>query len=349
MSFVKKYANAIEYLLESGDIFIRYRTLTELCGMQCQEDLQKKIIHSERAQKILQCLREHKEYHGATLYSVENSLNILIDMGFRYDHGFTEFDQILDSLYDELRKQSTDPDHVLRFLFCHLVTIPFLARAGMCNSFITDFIQERIELIYDFVIQDNYDIYDDVSKYKNIPKSFRSRSIISPQLYENGHFQFPLIYDLYGFSGLMTFLPENMLGKVNRIISYILDNRFQAIEDGYGILHSNKGYHAMGWDPKPPTLTDNGYSNSILLRAELFGSFEAGRHSVWFNEMTALLEKYTDEYHLYHFPKYFLTEKDSCWILGNHMSLGENRRRKNALTLESTFHALKIMRLLDLN
>ena len=53
--------------------------------------------------------------------------------------------------------------------------------------------------------------------------------------------------------------------------------------------------------------------------------------------------QYVDENGIYHFPKEFLTEKDSCWILGCHMGLGESRRKKNALELEGTFRAIMLI------
>ncbi len=34
-----------------------------------------------------------------------------------------------------------------------------------------------------------------------------------------------------------------------------MDRRFLLIEDGYGILHKNNNYWAMGWDPKPTDLS----------------------------------------------------------------------------------------------
>lgn len=43
-------------------------------------------------------------------------------------------------------------------------------------------------------------------------------------------------------------------------------------------------------------------------------------------------------------PKEYLTEKDSVWILGSHMSLGESRRSKKAYVVEGTFHMLKILK-----
>jgi len=74
----------------------------------------------------------------------------------------------------------------------------------------------------------------------------------------------------------------------------------------------------------------------------LLSNFEVATKSEWFLQALKIVERYKDDNGLYHFPKNYLTEKDSCWILGNHMGVGENRRNKNALIHEGTFRALVI-------
>lgn len=57
-----------------------------------------------------------------------------------------------------------------------------------------------------------------------------------------------------------------------------------------------------------------------------------------------LMGRYADENGIYYYPKNYLTEKDSCWILGNHMSLGENRRQKYSMATEGTCRTLLIIK-----
>jgi len=136
-----------------------------------------------------------------------------------------------------------------------------------------------------------------------------------------------------------------LICKAKSTILFIyLDSRFQAIKDGYGILADKKRYWAMGWDPKPTDLRKDYRCNPILLKLDLLGRFSVAANSEWFTQALKLINEYTDESGIYHFPKSFLTEKDSNWILGSHMGLGENRRRKDALTIEGTFRALVIMK-----
>jgi len=60
----------IEYLLNNANEAIRYRVLTELCDVQESDEvdmLREAILNSERYQKLIHCLKERKEYHGAAI------------------------------------------------------------------------------------------------------------------------------------------------------------------------------------------------------------------------------------------------------------------------------------------
>lgn len=85
---------ASETLRRESGVAIKYRIISELYDEENSEEcfkLKQELENSERANKMLWYLRNRKEYHVASLFSVENSLNILIDMGFAYGRGFKEF------------------------------------------------------------------------------------------------------------------------------------------------------------------------------------------------------------------------------------------------------------------
>ena len=98
----------------------------------------------------------------------------------------------------------------------------------------------------------------------------------------------------------------------------------------------------MGWDPKPTDLTKEYSYNPLLLKMDLMSNFPSAVNSRWFRQALEFLKHYADEKGVYHYPKNYLTEKDSYWILGNHMSFGENRRQKHAVAIEVTFRTLLI-------
>ena len=340
-----RHKYAVEYLLNNASETIKYRVLTELCAIQSPtevERLRNAIIDSERYKKLLSCLKNRKEYHGATLYAVENALNMLIDMGVYYQKGFEQFDEVLKEISDEASRRSINNYHVLGQL-SHIVIVPFLLRAGMRDSWMMSFFFERIELIHNFVKKKQYDIYQEELRYKNIPGSFINRPIIREELYVDGRISFPLEYDIYACAALYHEVETDVRKQIDEIIEYIMDKRFLLIEDGYGILHKNNNYWAMGWDPKPTDLSKYHKYNPLLLKASLLTTFPQVITSKWFAGVMEILQQYVDENGIYHFPKEFLTEKDSCWILGCHMGLGESRRKKNALELEGTFRAIMLI------
>jgi len=84
---------------------------------------------------------------------------------FQYGKGFSEFDEVINELADEARELPVDKNHVLRHL-SHIVVVPFLLRAGFRDEWVKEFTIKRICLIHDFVTLNQYDIYDDILKYK---------------------------------------------------------------------------------------------------------------------------------------------------------------------------------------
>lgn len=325
--------------------------MTELCINYDSKDIKKlknAVMDSKRYKKLLNCLRERKEHHGANLYAVENPLNMLIDMGIRYKSGFFGFDEVLEQIANEAQKKPMDKNHVLGQL-SYIVIVPFLLRAGMREQWMLDFMKGRLATIHKFVVKRQYDIYEDISKYKAIPDSFKNRPIIKEVLYENGDISFPLEYDIYGFASIYHESEERLIMQIDDVIAYIMDGRFHGIEDGYGILHKQNKYWAMGWDPKPTDLSQYYKYNELLLKLDLLSNFPDAISTEWFASAIEYISQYRDEKGLYHFTKEYLTEKDSCWILENHIGLGENRRKKEALVVEGTFRMLSIMKKIENN
>ena len=334
----------LNFIYENSSVSIKYRIEKEFYNnsdLKKLKTLQKELINSKRAIHLIECLKNHKEYHGATLLSVENSLNMLIDMGFSYNNGFAEFDNIIESISYEAKNRTINKNHILGYL-SHIVIVPFLLRAGLRDEWLIEFTKYRIDTIYNFVKEKIYDIYDDLTEYKNIPKNFQNRPIIKPSLYKNGEIQFPLAYDIYAFSSLIDELNIEYRKKIYSIISYIIDERYFNIEDGYGILSDKKNYWAMGWDSKLTDLSKEYQYNPLLLKLDLMSKFQVVQNSKWLADSIKFLNEFKSSNGLFYYPKNFLTEKNSSWILGNHMSLGENRKLKNSLSIEGTFRTILI-------
>jgi hypothetical protein len=159
----------------------------------------------------------------------------------------------------------------------------------------------------------------------------------------------PNIWDVF----TLAYLPRDLQSRdlrqrISAIINYILDERFQSLPSGYGLLfyRANRRYYGCGWSPRLPGLRD--FENeldqaTLVLYADLMSHFAEARESDWFRACMDHLEAFRTDTGTYCFPKTYLQEKrDQGFVFGASMGLGENRQRKDALQIESTFRMLLI-------
>jgi hypothetical protein len=134
--------------------------------------------------------------------------------------------------------------------------------------------------------------------------------------------------------------------KIDSIIRYISTDAFHnTVADGHGILESSeKKYHAVGWDPKYPGWLDvKGYIENInapklLFFAQYISKYPPARKTKWFSDLLEYLGTYKTESGTFIFPAEWLKEQQGYAVLGNHLSFGENRKKKNWREIESTFY-----------
>lgn len=341
----------IVYLIENGDEVIQFRTMDEILNIYDDEKLNQvygELIQSKTVTKRLENLKNESKVHdfngihGATNFHLENSLPRILDCGIKA--GEPLLDKLMEPILQRIRRKVFPENHVFH-IFPEIIICPFLIRAGYMDDDLRQFLADRIENIYDFVRHRKYDIYDDHTNYKGIPKAFINKKVIKPELYKGGRFSLPLIYDLYAFSLANESLDEINKMKVNTIIEYIVDERYKEIDTGYGILsNGNRNYLVMGWDCKLPEIKGE-ITSEILNILEWLSFSNVFRESNWYKEAIELFFKYKTDRNTFIFTKESLNEKNGVWIKGSHMSVGENRRKKNAIEIESTFRALKILKL----
>jgi len=345
---------AIKFLLSNGGPVIKYRTIKELLESDDQELIQEaetELLEYSTTKKMFSYLQSKEKLydfngvHGTTYHHLENSLPILIDFGIK--KGITPFDEIMEPIIKRLEKQVFPEGHVFS-KFVHIIILPFLYKAGFREKWIMDFMEDRLETLYKFAAKKDYDIYDDITEYKGIPPTFRNRKVIKPELYKNGEMKFPLIHDIYGLSELIKGADKSTSKKVEAVINYILDPAYDDLIDGYGILvNGNNRYLAMGWDAKLPEINNDILSAQVLHRLELMAHFNVALNHEWFEKAYRKLEKYRTKDDTFIFPKEALQDNKGCWVRSRHMGVGENRRKKYAIELESTFRALKINKILQ--
>jgi len=136
----------------------------------------------------------------------------------------------------------------------------------------------------------------------------------------------------------------NVQAKIENIIEYIISPDYDIVEWMYGIrCAAPRKYYAKGWDCKKPFNDNQNYSNQNLHRLLLYSAFPVVVKSTWFQKTLDFLSQYKTASGTFLFPNEYLPEADGNWVLGAHMSLGENRRKKQWAEIESTFYMLKLL------
>lgn len=105
-------------------------------------------------------------------------------------------------------------------------------------------------------------------------------------------------------------------------------------------------YYSMGWSVHLDHYFENNArlsQDGVVWAMELMSHFQPARESDWFRKTLQHLQEFEKD-GLYEFPARYMNEsKDKYYIGGGHMSLGENRKSKAALKIESTAWMLRIL------
>ncbi|MFC1921240.1 hypothetical protein ACFLYQ_05925 [Chloroflexota bacterium] len=352
----------INWLLTNGGPVIRYRTATELMATPGSVDiglLRKELLSSA----LVKSWFEHaipslafNYIHGSKATTFENVMGKLTDLGLR--RGVPEFDQYTLPYRKWLSENVNRPPAHISSIFIRTLIAAFLARAGYNDEpAVGTVLRNRLETIHDFVRQGSYDIYVDPADYPQMPRSFQKKPLINPMLSRDGNLSLPLIYDIIG---LAAYLPEygteDDWVKATTIFKYVLNDQYQKLHPGYGILRTKNGrYYAIGWAVwlpgsfgDPSYETRRGWSSLRILgafiqRLILMGQFSAAIRHPWFVNSMNHLQGLKTENGTYLFPRSYLPEKPiGYWVTGARMALEENRRKGLALVLESTFWMMKL-------
>jgi hypothetical protein len=214
---------------------------------------------------------------------------------------------------------------------------------------IRKYLAQRLETLWEFTREKNFNIYADRDQYPDIPAGFRNKPLVKPELYAGGEERFPTIYDIHALANYPAqHLDKDVQKKVDGVIEYVLHPKYQAFPEGYGLMRAGKRkYYAIGWSvhlPKYHPSTEKSYDeNRLIQRLVLMANFRAARKHPWFTENAKKLEEYRTDHGTFIFPRSYLPERKSgYWVEGAYMGLEENRRKRTAIELESTFWMLKI-------
>lgn len=210
-----------------------------------------------------------------------------------------------------------------------------LFRAGYDDKDIIDTLQFRIRQVYDFVLQDRYDIYISADGFPAMPKNFQKKPFVDPALFQNGMSIFPNIHDMLAFRSYyqkMATLEEKEM--IHLIVKYIADPRYETIQDGYGVMFAPpRSYYGIGWSV-------HFHGQNQLFGYAVCNAFPTYRSSEIGKKMATVMESFQLSNQLYEFPSEYLQEKTGYLVSGSHMGMGVNRRKKTWKQLESSFWML---------
>jgi hypothetical protein len=341
----------IEWLLAYGGPVIRYRTARELFEKSPTDlaDLTAELLQSPMVNVWLDRLKPSKELnqlHSSKVTAYENVMGKLVQLGCH--SGMSPLDEKTQIFRDWLGTKSGSVDFEW-VPFMRMVVGSFLCAAGYHQEpVIQSYLQRRLETLWRFTREKYFDIYTDRAQYPDIPKGFRDKPLVKPELYAGGEEQFPTIYDMVALAHYPVYLrSEDIQQKIDAVIEYVLHSKYQAFSEGYGLMRAGKRkYYAIGWSvhlPRYSKAEQKISENQLIQRLALMSNFRAARKHPWFTENVARLEEYRTVQDTYIFPRSYLQERPiGYWVTGAYMALEENRRNKIAIELESTFWMLKI-------
>lgn len=366
----------IEWLIAYGNPTIKYRAITELMDNPSELDnIVDDLLHVKMVDSLLQrldCYGPMKAVDSSILNSIHSGAGVegtvakLIELGMKsgihaFDTRMQIFRQYVDNAFVQKALSSPGGQDVVnnRAVFIAVLLASFFVHAGYQYDEIISFIKERINLLYKIANANQFNIHlsdTELLDCPKRPKPWTSHPVIRPE-YDPGCCEkpLPLIHDIF----CMAYLPKELSdrdleNKVNTIIEYILDERFQALPQGYGLLwyKSNRTYYACGWRPELPCLHnyDSEYEKSILvLYMDLMSNFKVARETIWFQNCFSYLEKFKTPSGTYCFPPCLIRDKKNMgYVSGMSMGLGENRKSEKAYEIESTFRMLLIKKRLNI-
>lgn len=340
------------WLMDAGGPVIRYRTATELMDGVPEAALavlRNELLESPMVRLWLERLDGLRGIHNSGNDILENVAGrLLVEFGLRADFA------PLGSLTDQILERMTAPPHGWLDEFERSILAWAAVWAGITHHAITDFMAHRLDVLSNMARTEDYDIYAPPGTYTDLPARYRDVPVVDPRLYPAFSFEFPVLHDILW----MAKCPVALLGpdaarKIDDVVRYVLDPRYQALRRGYGMIRAGKRhYYVMGWSVHLP-----GYGGApvaernapiYLQWLDILGRLPVAREHAWFQSGLDFVRGFRTTEGRYRFPRAFLPERASgYWVLGAHMGLEDNRRSEHALEVESTFRALRLQRAAD--
>ncbi|NLK12474.1 MAG: hypothetical protein GX312_02675 [Candidatus Phytoplasma sp.] len=313
-----------------------------------KEELRQGMLESPKVQYWIDCLHHFKDkpqVHNAADICFENAMHKLLSYGVREadDKRIHEINTFILEFLNSIVGYQNFFDSVNATILAS-----WLACMGHTETIIIDVLRERVEFVYSFVKHKDYNIHVDPKGFPAIPKTRAMHPLVNPKLYENNIWRLPTIHDIFAYAHLPKILHDDkqIQRKIDAILEYIFDERYQRLYSGYGLmLVPPNRYYGMGWSMHLCRYFENNSmdSDGIVWQMALMSNFKKARETEWFKNNLEHLKSFKKD-EVYEFPASYLMEvKNKYYVLGYHMGLGENRKKNLSKKLESTAWMLRII------
>ncbi|MBN1797344.1 MAG: hypothetical protein JW822_02125 [Spirochaetales bacterium] len=347
----------LKWLFHNGNPIIKYLIAMRYNQKNNMRELKQLILNSESVRYWIHNVLNVKDtlkIHDSFDECFENAMGKLLLFGIT--DKINEIKPVLNYLLEKLKQFVLKKEKIFKHNWCDAnIIAAYLANSGYHNhDIIKCYIKKRLENIDELINRFKFDIYIDKHDFKNIPSSFTGYPLVNPEISSGNISKLPGIFDLLLFRSIINkksvLCTKQNIKKIHHFIDYVFDPQYQKLPDGYGIQYeTGKKYYKVGWNISLPgffnDLSDERNVKSVVLYAELFSYFPRAAATVWFHNVMKHLESFKTKNETYMFPGEYVQEnKNQYFILGGHMGLGENRRKKQWLEIESTYWMLQIKR-----
>ena len=328
-------ASILDWLYANAGPILRWRMVRDLDYPLPQGEGQAlfaQVLASDEVQRWLANLGG-REVHCSKDTCAENAMAKLVAYGLRAGEPALDAKMLPYAAQVGLY----DPDWV------SMITVPFLVAAGYADHpRVRAWFLERLEVLYRTALRRDYELYGPPELAAKVPKAWRGKPIYKPE-YHNGPYRLPSCHELYAMAHWLIGSDEERT-KIDEVIAYISDPRFQETPGGYL------------WDRERNTCYAAGravlaclHPARLVLFMTLVARYPVVRKHHWFQEALGDLESYCTERGTYILPATHLQESRDGYYLyaGAHMGLGENRRGRSWREIESTFRMLCIQSLMN--
>lgn len=286
---------------------------------------------------------------------IDNFFPSIMDMGFRA--GIPIFDDKMVSAANTFKYLFARANEVVPSYGYTLMLHRFFFMSGYLFPEVIESIENRLSAIHKAAKENIFDIYQDDRKLPKKPKIWADVGVLKDELNPFSFYAekpLPTIYDIWSlayYSDICT--SQTKAQKINDIVEYILDTKFQSIREGYGLIwvKSRRIYHACGWSPTLPLYEIEGCPTQsapfpVLDYLDFMSHFRAAIKSSWFHNCLNHFEQYKTKKGTYIFPKKYLHKKyiDKVFLNEKNLHLKRDERELLKRELVSTMKMVEIYR-----